>query len=40
MCMTNREKLIRLLIKCGVWGANKNLGEIADFLIANGVTVQ
>jgi hypothetical protein len=38
ICMTDRETLIRLLIKCGVWGANKTTGEIADFLIANGVT--
>ena len=38
MCMTDREKFIRLLIKCGVWGADKTTGEIADHLIANGVT--
>ena len=35
-----REKLIELLIKCGVWGASKTVGDIADHLIANGVTVQ
>lgn len=40
MCKTDRETLIRLLIKCGVWGANKTTGDIADYLIANGVTVQ
>lgn len=38
MCVTDKEKLIRLLINCGVWGANKTIGEIADYLIANGVT--
>lgn len=38
--MTDREKLIRLLIRSGLYGVNNTTGEAADHLIANGVVVR
>ena len=32
-----REKLTKVLKKCGVWNASKTIDDIADYLIANDV---
>ena len=39
LTLCKRERIISILLAAGVWGANKTLGEIADFMLDRGVTV-